>query len=1138
MSNIVNTEPQIEKIDRFQALQAGQYWRALKDIVAEGIDEGTVLLIQSIRWAEDAPHTIVLRPHPTKIGKDTYLNIPREDGTVSRSWFKYSEHRFLLKDFLAQFEFEPDHQVVRTEELRQIQGKINALQSELMEFQSNPTLIAAVVDDGLRELAEQQQAKDAKTPASTDKQDTVAPAASTQLVSQSRDLATFATGTVADSIGTGITAEGIAALRIAVNKEHQIATIKSEWIQGKTGEIAATIQAMTPFYKEQAAAALAQTEDVRAYVTKLMQGIESLDLYVGKDVEVETICEGEPAPNDAPLTFVQKKLMMDEELAVWADIDEWFDFSKEAKFFDALREHPSLVDQIFPAQRCILVMATTRRYIDYGDKWTNVARNQENEKVFLLIRNGKNIHRVFSPVESHLGTSRLFPSKSDQDKVFSGLDGSQIKFEDVAYTDKVSDHEKFALHYKRFLLLVCGLDHRLKLFGDFYEGPPSMHFVSMAFQERCCRFIHDDSGAGLLPTEQRQPLNEWIEEKNSYLRSGSRVLCKWNELMNPATAPGACKDNQRQSGFERRYDPANGMDTVIAYRDGDSICVEIEVKGYSYSSHCERKFNCKVNVSHFKNGHWEYNDLPYLCLDAVRPEDLDWYIHNRGDRRDHLSYIRFFKEALKFIQQEFAAEKGTRQRMMEALDDGHIASGAEAVEIVNQAVIAWRAANRGKPLPILSSSISAQKEWKSLLDQMYMLAGEGKNRISDVESFVHGLGYEPLRLVLSGGAKLVVYAAPSSEERDDRIEPHAWVHRITVEKGKTKYLEKGRRWALLPKAAASETTIHEWDGAGAWFIEGSAFHSYERKQEIFAVAGKFKEMLAPFSVGMDAATYNSHITDWEFLRDDMLRNSKYVVTPNMAVPIGVVYYPRTKEIRYLCIGTTHPHALLYHLAPDDAARDRIRDLFIKPYGSKAKGLRNFNDAIESKSIWSLLEVGTAQSQSVYGVYFNRDVSCQTVDRKWSVNPLLSHGFENWREDAKKYAIIWLADGVLDENGQLIIDDLLGIKLPEGFDPVSVIEVHVGAHGIVDKKDLPKHTHFFDIYPEGAEVDWLKGVLGMGYSYSTNTYSSPEAARKAIKKSALPENVCPITAIPTADLPDAMYPPQGVERWYAIGKETA
>lgn len=1132
---ITNTEPDIDHVARFQSLQSGQYWRALQDIVEEGIDKDTVLLIESIRWVDDAPHTIILRPHPSKIGKDTYLHIPQEDGTTQKKWFRFREHRFLLKDFLAQFEFEPDHQIVRGEELRQIQGKINSLQGELIEAQSNPALLAGVVEAGLREQEQRKAAADSDEKSET-RQGTTLPAV------PGSGLASLATGTVVDALGTGITVEGIASLKEAASREHQVATIKAEWIQGKTSEIAETIQAMTPFYSEQAAAALAQTEDVRSHVAKLMRGIESLDLYVGKDVEVETIRAGDSAPKDMPLTFVQKKLLMDEELAVWADIDEWFDFSKEDKFFEAIRKHDSLVNQIFPTERCVLVMAVTRREIDYGNSFENMAKNAENKKVFLFVRDGMNVHRVFSPVESHLGTARLFPSKNDQDRIFRGLDGSQIKFEDVAYTDKLAAHEKFALHYKRFLLLVCGLDHRLKLFGDFYEGPQSFHFVSMDFQEKHCRFLHDDDGSGLLPSgENRMSLKEWIAEKNSYLRSGSRVLCNWLEVMNPDTAPGACKEERgRSSGFDRRYRPKNGMEVVIAYRDAESICVDSEVSGYSYSSHGQRTFNCKVNLSKFKNGHWDYTDQPFLCLDAVRPEDLHWYIHNRGERRNHLAYIRFFKYALKHIQGELAAESDTRQRLSNALAEGNIASGDEADGIIHQAVIAWRAANRGKPLPRFDGN-STPSAWKSLLDQMYMLAGEGKRRTSEIEAFVRGLGYDPLRLVLSGGAKLVVYAAPTSDECDDRIEPHAWVHRITIERGKTKCVEKSRRWIVLPKSAASETTLHQWEAADQWSGRESAFQSYEGKQEILGEADHFSARLQPFTGTMGAETHSSQVNDWVWAREDMMRDSKYVLTPSMAVPFGVVYFPNTKELRYLCVGSSKPHALLYQLAPDDAARERLQSSFIKPYAKKDKARNDFSRALESKSIWSLMEVTLSQSR--YGVYCDGG---HTIDGKKRFDPSLSHWFENWMAEAKKYGRVWIADGAMDANGRLVFDDMLGIKPPVDLDPVRVVEITLRPD---DGVEPPKFVRWFDIckgedaprssgssFWPGTRDDTKRLVEGcglkgdFGWNVTTHHCASPSAAREFIQRTLVgPDS----RAIPSSELMNAPQPPEGVERWYLV-----
>lgn len=104
---------------------------------------------------------------------------------------------------------------------------------------------------------------------------------------------------------------------------------------------------MLPYFEEVAAASLATTEEAMEYVKKIHDGVGSLELYTGKDVEVVNIVKGESAPSHLPLQVVQAKLMVDEELAVWCDLDSWFDFSDMEKFHETLRTSPGLVEQIF-----------------------------------------------------------------------------------------------------------------------------------------------------------------------------------------------------------------------------------------------------------------------------------------------------------------------------------------------------------------------------------------------------------------------------------------------------------------------------------------------------------------------------------------------------------------------------------------------------------------------------------------------------------------------------------------------------------------------------------------------------------------------------------------------------------------------
>lgn len=1111
-------EPECERFARFQSLQAGQYWRACAAIPEQGIAADTVLLIQSIRWVDNAAHTIILRPHPSKIGTTVTLQIPQDDGTVRERWFEYREHRFLLEEFLRLWVFEPDHKIIRNKELQAIQGRVNELQAELIEAQSNPALMERVVKEALHKRL-------ALTAPKSEEES--APAARSTEVSthlEGEQLVSLAGGSLADAIGTGLTSELVTALKTAANHQHEVATIQSEWIQGKTAEISTCIKAQAPFYEEQAAAALAHVEDVRVYVAKLKNGIESLDLYVGKDVHVTRVREGATAPSDVPLTFVQRKLMMDEELSAWADVDERFDFESEERFFAALKESDALVNQIFPTERCVLVMAVTRRYIDYGDNWGNYHRNEENSKVFMLARNGMNIHRIFSPVESHLKSARLFPSRDDQNQLFRGVDGREIKFQDVDYTDRLAAHDGYALHYKRFLLLVCGLDHRLKLFGDFYEGPPSLNFVSLEFQAKHCRFLYDDEG---VIGERRPSVKEWIASKNAYLGSGSRVLCSWGDLMTPTTAPGACRDTREPNGaYEFRYSPGAKLSQAIAYRDGDALCVDVEVHGYG-SQFNERRFNCKVNITAFENGYWRYCDLPYLVLDAVTPEELHWYIHNREERKDHLSYIRFFKHAEKLLLAERERERVPRQQLTQALADGGVAAGSSAEHAVQQAVVAWRAANRGKPLPQLEDG-KAATAWTTLLNLMFLLTRKSARQGEEVSEFVSALGYEPLRLVVTGDAKLVVYAAPAESEMDNRLEPHAWVHRIVLVRGKTRWMEKSRSWALLPAVAAAEITLHEWESAGAWAGKRTLFANLKRKQELMAFAGGSVERLSTYSQTMDLETFAREFTQWKTLRDQLTEKSKRVVTPDFLVPIGML--AKAKQ-GYLCVGTSWPHIVLYRLAPNERARQLVRDEYLRWYEHKEAARERFEEDLERDSRWGLFEASADLVEAGHGGYTDGDLGIFTAAMRGYTghDVLLKQRLGAYLQDDAELRC-WVSPDALDEYGELALDEVLGNRLPDDYEPVLVIEIHLNRW----PEGYAGPRHWFDICPRGTKtIALLEGFpRPCGYRPETHYPLSPGRARDFIREK-LPGCIQAAGSEPEL----AMVVPAGVERWYAPGSTT-
>lgn len=1097
----------IERIERTQPLQAGQYWRSRCAIDEEGIDADEVLLIKSVRWVDEAAHTVILRPHPNKIGRDVDRVVKNPTTGKTRShWIHYSEHRFLIKDFLDQFEPAPDHAQVRANEIAQVQGHVARLQQELVQTQSDPQRLAHVVNQGLIEKAKAEKASaKGKMPGQPKPKSAVTPASRNLVAPADQNaLSSMADASLDAVIGQGLNEENVGALRSAAERQYQIATIKADWIKAKTEEISGAIQAMTPYYEEQAAAALAMTEDTRAFVDRLLKGIQSLDLYIGKGVTVETICQGASAAEDVPLTFVQRRLVMEEELAVWADVDSQFDFSNDGMFVKALQQHPELIEQIFPTPRCVLVMRTLRHERDYGDAWTNAAKNSINMTVFLLVRDGQNVHRVYSAVESHLRADRLFPSHNEQKKTFKGIDGEDIKFKDVYYTDQLKDHERHALHYKRFLILAAGLDHRLQLFGRFYPGPKSLHFVSLDFQERYCRFLHDDEKDTMLSNSAaRPPLAQWLQAMNSFITSGSRLLCVWSRLMTTGSAPAA---------FDRRgekaYNPQETCSICVASMDQGKLCVFVQVSGRT-ADWRERTFNCRVELA-------TTDPFAAFCLDAVEPEDLHHYIHHRDTRQHHLNYIRAFKVALRHVQAERLQEADTRSRLLAALNEGGVGEPQARMDLVGQTVRAWRAAKRGAPLPSFDADGNAPREWPSLLDQMAVLAGTTQYDPTRIARWLTQQGLVPLRLSSTGGQRLVVYAAGSASEQDDRLEPFAWVHRIRLDAGGRvdgESRERSRRWVSMPLAIAAETTLHEWDPDAVrnWAERKSVFASPEEKRAIFDRINAFGDAMSQFnavrlkalfeqSPEQAAAEHRIRLDKWLRARN-AIGHKRYVRNPHLCIPIGLWRSQSSRSephLRVICALAYKPERLLLRLAPTQDDKKDVVDRFTEAYADKEHARSQITETSDR------LRMDNWQLNMVTLEFMRSDVPCVFEDGYFHVDlgiyhdgiqdgefsPLIDDRLLNLKQSldartsARRESIAW-ANGLF-VNGKPVLQDLLGIERPADFEELSVINYSIHQKNetlftVVDivkptKKPPQKPSSFDDLSDGRMSLEDMKQLL--------------------------------------------------------------
>lgn len=911
-------------------IEQGSYWRALADVELHcsqredpetplTITAGTVLLLQSIRDVDNTAHTIILRPHPAIYGREVYQVCEYRDGKpYSWTWDALTEHRFLVNDFLTKFVLEQAADRVRAGELAAAQEYVRQLQERLIQGQNDPEVMRPILALGVGKWEKEKKL----TP------------------KRASYIAEMSTST---ELSPALTDKHVDNLKLRIEREHVLATSRADWIKERVAEVGDAVRAILPYMEEQAAAALAHTEDIIRKVGSIQRSVESLDLYIGKGVTVEGICAGKSAPDALPLTITQRKLFMQEEFSVWADISDEFDFKDTAQFMKALVANESLRRQIFPSERSIVCMATRRTEKDYGDPWINTAKNVVNKEVFLLVRDGENLHRVYSPVESHLRALQLFPSRSETDAIFTGVDGSNVNFLDTEYTDKLEKHELIALHYRRFLILLAGLDHRLGLFGKFYDGPKTTKFVSLPFQQAHFRFVHDADGEGMLPKPIRNSLGDWLKENNTYLRSGSRVMCLWDTLANPRTAPGVCKESERRSsGYSWTRHPRESHEVAVVSMSNGELVVYCPTTSSSWRGNGSTVVQSRVSITAWKENYYK-RGMGYLVLDAISANELDWYIHDRDSRVNHLDFTRLFKETLAYLREVERQEAPARAALLDALNAGNIGEPSQRQHYVDQAVRTWRAEHRGATLMVETTG----SVWTDLLDTMYTIAHAPALalKVLQVASDQEG---RPLRFTVTGGNKLVLYVEPSPAQRDDRITPHVWANKLYLEVRKDTPRMVRQQWTILPAATASETTIQEWPEAVQWAGLRSPFPSLTEKQSLLELVNGNSVLESPWL--RESVTSE----EWEWMFDSWLdayrrnnRNQSRVQEAHILFPVGVSVHLEKNAVLVLSVRGVHPEVRLWNLA-NAQQKERLAAKFAVPFLSNTRGRERLQRSVEEE----------------------------------------------------------------------------------------------------------------------------------------------------------------------------------------------
>lgn len=581
----------------------------------------------------------------------------------------------------------------------------------------------------------------------------------------------------------------------------EIAQKQAEFIQEKSKAIATKTSLIASFYTEKGKQALASVDHTMKCVKKLQKSVYTLEVFTGKGVDVIKIRDGEPASQEEPLTFYQRKLFLDEEWFINLNAGG-LDFRDMTDFTKALQEDISIIDRMAPSPRSVVLLQFRRSDKSYfpkdyeksiGDIFYEAGMNEANRVRILLIRNGGMVHIV--KTEDIADGVRLFPTAveiddnyrvSKQKRLFSGMtidaNDQKLNPKDLGYVEARNSHEEKTVYYQRVILILCGVHLRDNdVFGDFKNSNQFDNWFNEEFQNECCHFVHDDEDS---LSDGITPVRDWIVEKNSIIQPGTRIVCSWWKIMDETTAPSAVKvvSGQRYDRTEWNYKPLRDIDVAIVKSSMGELYVEAEC----YNVNTKSKKNIKV--------YFERNSrlTNILALDTAKSSDIHYYLESRRHREHYLEYVNIFMYAQKVLKDEEISNKP----FVDAMIDGACkalpqCSSDEIVSAVNDSVRIWRAENNGKLLPV-----TADKDYQKVLNAIgkqvwAMLSGDA---VQLIDHYCQEGNISPTCVLMNGSGEYEVIIPDEHLVCSDGSLPFA--NSVTLKHGKNGFVLKSTERTL------------------------------------------------------------------------------------------------------------------------------------------------------------------------------------------------------------------------------------------------------------------------------------------------------------------------------------------------------
>lgn len=428
----------------------------------------------------------------------------------------------------------------------------------------------------------------------------------------------------------------------------------------------------------------------------LEEAVWTVNLYLGRDEQLVTLLDGEPADAATPITVRQMVLSMDEETTI-AATEGGIDFG-DIDEFDEWITDPAHLEQVLPEPRGVVVLVPRRRGRDYGDPIATAVLNGENKRSYWLIRNGR---RLFRMSTDFIVGDRLVPTAEE----------FRAYFTETRYNHDLRRTERVPLepgstawlraeeaadarqrHYMRAALILQGLIDRTTVFAPL-PAPKVSLLRPDSYDAGHVRLITDAEntlGTG------RTPFYDWLTQRNRRLRPGMRVVGAFDsaefrdlrigdrsyggehERLRPGRA--APPDSSQIHVVEDHDDSTGGL--IIRYTRADRVYARDEY-GYSHERPARNRASCVLYPG----------DRFMLPIDLVTLDEIDDYLQARTERHAYLHMLPLLTRVRAAKISEAEAEAPFRRMLAGRLAEAHDIDVSDALHAVDELTLWWKHTN-------------------------------------------------------------------------------------------------------------------------------------------------------------------------------------------------------------------------------------------------------------------------------------------------------------------------------------------------------------------------------------------------------------------------------------------------------------